>query len=288
VGKWRIRCIRAVDPPVIRNETEPAMTVVRHPFPQCAAWLAIASASACAPAFAAEAVHQVGVATAIGDGHLLYREHHYRFDDAGSPRLLVLYHCPDGTPFARKLLDEGPGASAPDVEFVDGRSGATESVRRRGNMRVVEVRKPDGSTKKGEVPERAGAVIDAGFDAVVRANWDRIDAEGAVVVPYLLPDRVQWLEFRVKLSGDEVDAGVRVRRIRMSLAMWFGAILPAIELTYDRDSRRLLRFRGPGYVRDARGKHPKVQIVFAAAPVAASAAEVAAARRVALTGRCPG
>lgn len=240
------------------------------------------------PTPAADAVQQVAIATAIADGRLLYREHHYRYDEAGSRKMLVLYHCPDGTPFARKLLDEGAGANTPDFDFVDGRDGSGESVRRAPGGRVVQVRKPDGETRRTELPERRGAVIDAGFDAFVRSHWDKLGAGQSLVAPYLLPGRAQWLDFRLKNAGDAIEDGVRVRRIRMTLAMWFGFALPAIELTYHLGDRRLLRFRGPGYVRDARGRHPKVQIVFPGAPVPADAAAITAARRVPLTGRCPG
>jgi hypothetical protein len=248
--------------------------------------LAVLALGMACPAHASH-VHQVGTATAP-DGRLLYREHHYRFVEAGTPHLLVLYHCPDGTPFARKLLDEGPGATTPDFAFVDGRDGSGESVRRHAGGRTVEVRKAGGKLRRVEVPERGAAVIDAGFDAFVRDHWDRIAAGQAVVAPYLVPGRAQWLDFRLKHAGDAVENGVRVRRIRMTLAMWFGFALPAIELTYDVADRRLRRFRGPGYVHDGDGGHPKVRIDFPAAPVPVDAAETAAARRVPLTGRCSG
>ena len=242
------------------------------------------------PAAAADATHQVAVATANADGRVLYREHHYRFVESGPPRLLVLYHCPDGTPFARKLLDEGAGGSTPDFEFVDGRDGSGESVRRQGGARAVVVRKPGGKVTRVELPERIGAVIDAGFDTFVRAHWDKLAAGESVIAPYLVPGRAQWLDFRIKNAGDAVEDGVRVRRVKMALAMWFGFALPSIELTYGLDDRRLRRFRGPGYVRDARGGHPKVRIDFPTPPSAkgADAAAIATARRTPLTGQCPG
>jgi hypothetical protein len=244
---------------------------------------------ACAlPAAASAAMHQVGVATANADGRVLYREHHFLFEETGTPRRLVLYHCPDGAPFARKLIDEGAGATTPDFDFVDGRDGSGESVRRHAGGRAVVVRKPGGGTRRAELPERSGAVIDAGFDAFVRSHWDRLAKDEPVDAPYLVPGRAQWLEFRLKKAGDAVEAGVRVRRIRMTLAMWFGFALPAVELTYAIDDRRLLRFRGPGYVRDDGGHHPKVSIDFPAPPAPAAVAEVAAAKRAPLTGRCPG
>jgi hypothetical protein len=238
-----------------------------------------------APAHAAE--HQMGVATAASDGRVLYREYHWRFDEGGVPRRLVLYRCPDGTPFARKLVDER-GGSAPDFEFVDARDDSSEAVSRHAGGRTVRIRERGGKVEVADIPERANAVIDTGFDTFIRGHWTQLGNGRALVAPYLVPGRSDWLDFRIRHVRDAVEAGVPVRRIRMTLAMWFGFIVPAIELTYLRDEHRLVRFEGPGYLRNAAGKHPKVRIDFPAAPRPADAAAIAEARRVPLTGRCPG
>jgi hypothetical protein len=245
-----------------------------------AAWLPLANA----------AQYQVGAAHAAGDGRLLYREHHWTYAQAGSPRRLVLYRCPDGAAFARKLVDAAPGAGTPDIEFTDGRDGYAQQVTRAGGAIAVRVREPGRDERQVSLPARADAVIDAGFDAYVRTHWQALAGRRSRTVPFLVPDRGDWLDFRVRHVGDAVEGQRAVRRMRLSLSAWYGFAVPAIDLTYERDTRRLLRFEGLGFVRDHRGNNPRVRIEFPDAPRALDAATpgVDEALRVPLTGRCTG
>jgi hypothetical protein len=142
------------------------------------------------------------------------------------------------------------------------------------------------------LPAREDAVIDAGFDAYVRAHWDALAGPDGRTVPVLVPDRSGWLDFRVRHRGDGREGATDVRRMRLTLSAWYGFAVPAIDLTYERDTRRLLRFEGLGFVRDREGGHPRVRIEFPDPPreigegVAATAIDLAA--RAPLTGRCPG
>jgi hypothetical protein len=250
------------------------------------AWLLLTLLVAC-PAAAVQ--FQVGDAYAMGDGRLLYREQHWTYAQGGSDRRLVLYRCPDGAAFARKRVDAAPGAATPDIAFDDGRDAYSQRVVHEGDTVALRVRDGDGE-RVATVPARTDAVIDAGFDAYVRKHWDALANGRARVVPFLVPDRGGWLDFRVRHVGDGREGGRAVRRLRMTLAAWYGFAAPAIELAYDLDTRRLLRFEGMGYVRDRHGGHPKVRIDFPDAPRDAGAAQgaIEAALRVPLTGRCAG
>lgn len=239
---------------------------------------------------AAAAQYQVGTAHAAGDGRVLYREHHWTFARAGGPRRLVLYRCPDGAAFARKQVDATPGAGTPDIDFTDGRDGYAQRVTRAGAAVDVRVRERDGGERNVRLPARQDAVIDAGFDAYVLAHWDALAGQRARTVPFLVPDRAAWLDFRVRHAGEGREGARAVRRLRLTLSAWYGFAVPAIDLTYERDSRRLLRFEGPGFVRDRKGSHPHVRIEFPEPPreIGDGAAAIEAAARVPLTGRCPG
>src|ERR1700676_5492548 len=90
-----------------------------------------------------------GDAYDLKSGVLLFREAHYSYTAGGVAQQLVLYRCPDGRPFARKLsLDDGD-AQAPDFDLVDARLNYHEGVRRLADRREVYVK------RTADMPEQA-------------------------------------------------------------------------------------------------------------------------------------
>ncbi len=225
---------------------------------------------------------ELAQALAREDGRLLYREEHWHLADGGR---LVLYRCPDGTPFARKTVAAGPSPEAPDFAFEDGRDGYREGVRSGPDGREVYVREgADAPERHAPLHMPADAVVDAGFDAAVRLRWDALAA--GTRLSFLLPSRLAFVPVRIVDRG-RAAAGAPTRQLRMTLDAWFGFAVPAVDLVYDASSRRLLTFSGTGTIRDGRGRHRPVRIVFdAAAPAAAPADALAAAQRSGLDGRC--
>ena len=230
-----------------------------------------------------------GTAYAAGDGHLMYRESHWLFDDVRGPGRLVLYSCPDGRPFARKLLHDDGNAQAPDFELVDGRTGYREGVRREGEGRMVFVRRgADDAERRAPLDTSPLPVIDAGFDAYIRSHWDRLGRGDSDTVPFVIPSRLGTLKFSVKRIDDAIVEGRAARQYRLSLASWIGFALPHIDVAYGASSRALLRFVGIANIHASGGDNVRARIVFDPAQErVATAAELARARLAPLDGRCP-
>lgn len=241
---------------------------------------------AAAPAPGAER-HQ-GLAYARGTDRLLYSETHWRHERDGVARRMVLYRCPDGSAFARKQVDESPSAMAPDFDFIDGRDGYREGVRTRAGVREVYLQeRADRPIRAMPLPARPGAVIDAGFDALVRSRWQALAGQRALTVPFLLPSRQGFLDIRVAGVAGGVATGEPVRRLRMTLDRWYGFVAPATELTYAISDRWLLEFSGIGTIRDAAGRHQEVRIEFPDRAVAGvPVRQVDEAAALPLAGRC--
>lgn len=231
-------------------------------------------------ASAQAAVREEARALSRDDGRLLYRETHLQYgaDDA---RRVVLYRCPDGAAFARKTVLAHGSPSQPDFAFHDARTGYREGVRTRDGRREIFVDDGRGDARVQPLPQAEAPVIDAGFDAAVRAHWADLSG-GARKLSFLLPERFAYMPVRVAPAGDADGQ----RRLRMSVDRWFGFAVPPIELRYGLDDRRLREFIGPGTVRDARGKPREVRIVFPETPQAATQADVDAALAAPLDGRC--
>ena len=229
-----------------------------------------------------------GTAHAHNGTQVLYREVHFVYEAQGEQRQLVVYQCPNGSPFARKLLHDSPTSTGPDFDFIDGRSGYREGVRGNGAAREVYVQRSfEDAEHLQNLPERSGGVIDAGFDTYVRANWDALGKSSATV-PFLVPSRFGFMNVRLSGSVNVTDHGQPIRKLRMQLDTWYGFALPEIDLSYALANHRLWRFEGIGSIRDNQGRNQIVRIEFPADARQGDVhpGEVDAALAAPLVGRC--
>ncbi len=231
-----------------------------------------------------------GSAYSERDGSLLYRETHWRYQDLGKPARLVVYSCADGTPFARKRVWSGAQASAPDFEFIDARDGYREGVRRTSGRREVYVQaNAKAPLRSRAIDAPANAVIDAGFDAFVRAQWPALAKGGKVTAKFLLPSRQSFLGVGIRKVDAAAAASADELRLRMNLDAWYGFAVPETTLTYQTKTRWLRRFEGIGTIRDAKGRNQAVRIEFPQQPAAgATQADLQAALAAPLQRQCRG
>ena len=251
------------------------------------AWmLAILASTGTVATATATVIRDEAVVRSVSGGRLLYRESHYVADGATSERW-VLYRCPDGTPFARKHVLASLSPAAPDFMLEDGRDGYREGVRGDGKTRVVYAGEGRDGESARALAVPADGVIDAGFDAAVRAHWDTLVGGKAIELRFLVPSRKQFFPVRVQriVGNDPPDAGTM--QLRMRLATWFGFAIPDVTLVYGLVDRRLLVFNGTGNVRDSRGRYPRVRIEFDPRAGTASSDEFARIRNIPLDGHCP-
>jgi hypothetical protein len=246
------------------------------------AMLALGSHDAGAAAF------YVGKAYPRGGTALLYTEEHYLDGAADAPRQLVLYRCPDGAAFARKILRDSPASSSPDFDFVDGRSDYREGVAVDGAQRRIYVQRARGAALESRsIALRDGDVVDAGFDTYVRDHWDALSGR-ASRISFVLPSHFGAIDLRLGDARDVVEGGVAIRCFRMRLDSWYGFAAPSIELSYSVADRRLLRFVGIGTIRDGEGRNQNVRIEFPAPSRPVPEERVDAAAAAPLNGRCDG
>lgn len=250
----------------------------RHCLILLATTLAAAVVARAGPGFPANGIrHQEALAYARPDGALLYRESHWRYRRQGVAHRLVLYRCPGGDAFARKTVIERSARQAPDFDFLDSRDGYREGVRSDSRGRTVYLRSDARAPlreRRIEVP--ADAVIDAGFDAGIRANWERLREEDGLSLPFLLPSRMAFVPVRVSPGPTLQWRGLAAQRMTMRLDRWYGFAAPTMQLTYALEDRRLLEFAGIASIRDASGRHQDVRITF---PEPARPADTDALRR---------
>src|SRR5450432_1471671 len=239
-------------------------------------------ASVCVSAAAPEM--SAGNAYDLKSGSLLFHEAHYRYTTAGMPEQLVLYSCPDGRAFARKLSRDDGDAQAPDFDLIDARLNYHEGVRRLADRREVYVK------RTAEMPEQADTlvvppdgVIDVGFDEFARRHWNELAAGQSLSLPFLVPSRRVFYSFKAK-QDNAISAATLT--VRLSLGAWYAFLLPHIDVIYDRASRRLLRYEGLSNIRNAEGKSYNVRIEFPGAAAPATPEQIDAALTAPLTASC--
>lgn len=209
-----------------------------------------------------DAQHAAAVETYKGDAYnlttdeLLYRETHYLTGTPGSRERIVLYRCPvDSRPFARKLVHDDGDAQAPDFEMVDARLGYREGVRRKGDGREVYVRRATDKPEESDaLPKREDSAIDAGFDIFVQRHWDALVGGQSVSFPFLVPSRRAYYDFKVS-KVENATALPNTVTIRLALGAWYAFLLPHIDVTYDRTTRRLSSYQGISNIRNGDGKN---------------------------------
>lgn len=181
-----------------------------------------------------------GTATDDRD-NLIYRESHR-----------VEGHCTEGVfrpvrhsveyrntrrdePFARKALSYGNGPLRPTVDFNQPDYNEQLIIRYpESDQLEIQWQQPSGKTEAYSVSFDQSLVVDAGFDHLVRANWDKVARGESVAFRFLAPTRGEHYGFVLEpTSNNQVSADVVVRIRPTSLVLRF--LVEPIVLGYNRD-----------------------------------------------------
>lgn len=178
-----------------------------------------------------------GTAYDLDSGDLLYTEEHRLERADGVPqRETVRYLTPDGDELARKDMTYWePARPAYRLTVVD--PERTETVEPDADGVSVD------SVESGFLnwSDDDNYVIDGGFHYFILDHFDTLLEGNSVEFQFLAPTRTRWLGLRlrpVEQADGQLKLELNVRNRLLSL------VISDIELTYDIDSRRLLRYAG--------------------------------------------
>ena len=218
------------------------------------------------PQAEASVQREYAFASALRDGAPLYREEHLMRESYGRlDERLVLYRCLDGAAFARKRVRYGSDPAAPSFLLEDARSGYREGAEQtREGLRVAWT--APGEAEAAALLPPGPVVTDAGFDEWVRAQWESLAGGGVQSIQFLVPSRLRAYRFEVSPLDTEEEG---LRAFRLQLGGWLAWLVPAIDVAYNAQTRRLVRFEGLSNLRDDAGGAPlKVRIEFPEPPLA--------------------
>ena len=199
----------------------------------------------------------IGEALDAATGELLYTEHHHRPTDE-RPEFLVEYRAPSGELWAEKHLGPDLQTTTPSFTLKDLRLGEYTRVQTEsGRARVTYRKDADSRTQQEVVALAPDLVIDAGFDAFVRAHWTALAVDRqALPVQFLVPARLKAYGFELQAEPVE-DNGAHLQEFVLEPASFLLSMLvPPFRLTYASDSRQLLRFEGLSNLTDPDTEKP--------------------------------
>lgn len=231
----------------------------------------IAIALLAAPAVAAEAdlLRDNGYSAFAYDqttGELLYVEEHREVVlDGRHLRSHVVYRHGSGDTIAAKIIDYGDRPATPDFRLDDLRDGYVEGAESRGDSLVLYRRSGHGAELERRVLRRdRPAVVDGGFDKAVLQSWDKLLDGRGVEFEFAVPNKLNSYRFRIRKSGGSSRGDVGTVQLKIEPANFFlRLIVPAIKLTYDRQSRRLMTYVGITNLADSdTGKRYRARIEF--------------------------
>ena len=197
----------------------------------------------------------VGLAYGLQSDELLYSETHCVSEDGAKRE--VFYQDVDSKLIASKLLDYSTGDTTPSFVQHNLYSGEFIEVGfEQGTVSMAIIDADSRETLKSaqaQPSQKLPFVIDAGFDAFVRQNWDSLVAGESHEFQFPLADRASLVELRIQRLGCSYLTDTD-QCFRLDVANWLLRILvKPIELAYDNEARRLTRFRGLSNIGDATG-----------------------------------
>ncbi len=198
------------------------------------------------------------------DGSVLYTEEHVVEVEGGRPQSAVTtYRDPSGATIAELRTDFSADLFAPGYAFTDLRTGASEAVAVAAQELRLESR-----GRSRTLPRPTQLATGQGLDRLVRDHLSQLAAGKELRVSYAIPSRRDVYAFRVRGRAE----GGRVR-VRVEPASFVLRVLaPDLQVEYDRDTGRLLEYRGASNLSFGKGENPQVEITYAY-PTAVAARE---------------
>lgn len=177
-------------------------------------------------------------------GDLDYIELHYlTYEDDRIVERRVDYERPDGERFARKVLRYDTGLPyVPSLDWEDLEADTRITGRLDGSryaQRIVDPQRDE--TERARLSDPEQVVFDAAFDQYIADHFDQLLEQGRLDFDFLSLSAGRTYSFRIEEAVREDGRLVLDVGLSSALLRWF---VDDLELEYDLETRRLLRFSG--------------------------------------------
>ena len=206
-----------------------------------------------------------GKAVDLATGAELYIEDHKEIlEDGRRVGMTSVYRDMSGRVLARRTVDFSKNPFVPDFELVDERDGYTEGASLQGDSLRVYLQKNSESPLEDvmlQIPDPA--VVDAGFNNYVQAQWDAIAAGEKQYFNFAAPFAKDYYGFRVYKEDEVVENDRRMMIVHLDIDNFIIRLfLDPIVLKYDMEARRLVSYEGISNINNDEGKSYVVRITY--------------------------
>ncbi|MCU0453864.1 MAG: hypothetical protein MUE68_09405 [Bacteroidetes bacterium] len=188
-----------------------------------------------------------GLAVDLKSRRPVYTERHEEvIADGKRVGLRSTYLSPDGVVWATRIVDFSKSQFVPDFEFEDRRTGYRVGAEGRGDsVRFFEREDRLAPLVSQTLRIPGTAVVDAGFNNYVQANWATIASGKKTYINFGAPFAMDYYGFRVYKDGERTEGGRRFMTVKLDIDNFvIRLFLDPIVLTYDMDARRLVSYEG--------------------------------------------
>jgi len=212
-------------------------------------------------AYSKSVIEFTGTAYEIDSEKMLYVEqHHINVNEAGEYiSSEVTYSGLDGNIIAVKTLNFSQSQTMPQLTFIDKRVDANIKVdpfvnEAENKVSIISERGEKRKLSHVKITSRGASIIDAGFDLFVIQHWQSLLAGKTIDMDFLALTRAQYISFELEAvdMNEGGDDGLLVLSLRPS-SFFIRLLMDPIYLTYDINSRRLLRFEGLTNIENVEG-----------------------------------
>lgn len=207
-----------------------------------------------------------GTAYNLDDNQVLYRELYTGLDENKSVR--VDYVSPQGKTFATKTLVYSGELFQPMFTFEDTRDNEFASAQFEG-ARLMLTHGAKGHQSQKAIMDNAKLVVDAGFDAYIQLNWDKLMEGKRLKFDFALVNRLTTVQLEVrKIKSSEspvydADYGRHWAYFRITPAKKIASLFAdPINLAYDPKGKYLMRYHGRSNLDDNEGAPVDVRIEY--------------------------
>jgi hypothetical protein len=197
-----------------------------------------------------------GAARDIKTGELIYTEHHEIQLDTNNNRISgsVRYINPDSELIASKSLIYDKTGFFPSFKFTDLRSEHLINVTLKDKAIDIELGLSSNLDRDSlKVLKNKVMIADAGFDVFMLKNWTDLISGNRRVVEFLAPTRSMFVTFYIERT---FITDSRVGFILAPDSFLIGLLVDPIMLEYDRETGRILSYKGLTNLEKVDGKKP--------------------------------